>query len=151
MTWEILMIFEFKLKIFNIVFVHLFSYVWHFATPYSTPGFPVLHHVPEFVQTHVHWVGDAIHPLGSLFLIYAKFFTIFTIIFANQNNMIQSACVYCDGIKTDFSLVTVKVAQLCPTLQPHGLYSPWDSLGLLFYRIVGEWATQQVRSFGCIN
>ena len=30
--------------------------------------------------------------------------------------MIQSACVYCDGIKTDFSLVTVKVAQLCPTL-----------------------------------
>ena len=30
--------------------------------------------------------------------------------------MIQSACVYWDGIKTDFSLVTVKVAQLCPTL-----------------------------------
>ena len=27
---------------------------------YSTPGFPVLHYVPEFVQTHVHWVNDAI-------------------------------------------------------------------------------------------
>ena len=26
----------------------------------STPGFPVLHCLPEFVQTHVHWVGDAI-------------------------------------------------------------------------------------------
>ena len=25
-----------------------------------TPGFPVLHHLPEFAQTHVHWVGDAI-------------------------------------------------------------------------------------------
>ena len=25
--------------------------------------------------------------------------------------------------------VKVKVAQLCPTLQPHGLYSPWDSPG----------------------
>ena len=25
----------------------------------STPGFPVLHHLPEFAQTHVHWVGDA--------------------------------------------------------------------------------------------
>ena len=25
------------------------------------PGFPVLHHLPEFVQTHVHWIGDAIH------------------------------------------------------------------------------------------
>ena len=29
---------------------------------YSMPGFPVLHHLPEFAQTHVHWVGDAIQP-----------------------------------------------------------------------------------------
>ena len=32
----------------------------------STPGFPVLHYLLEFAQTHVHWVGDAIqlsHPL----------------------------------------------------------------------------------------
>ena len=28
----------------------------------STPGFPVLHYLPEFVQTHVHWVDDAIQP-----------------------------------------------------------------------------------------
>ena len=28
----------------------------------STPGFPVLHHLPECAQTHVHWVGDAIQP-----------------------------------------------------------------------------------------
>ena len=27
-----------------------------------TPGFPVLHYVPEFAQTHVHWVGNAIQP-----------------------------------------------------------------------------------------
>ena len=34
----------------------------------STPGFPVLHHLPELTQTHVHQVGDAIqpsHPLSS--------------------------------------------------------------------------------------
>ena len=33
----------------------------------STPGFPVLHHLPELAQIHVHWVGDAIqlsHPLS---------------------------------------------------------------------------------------
>ena len=32
----------------------------------SMPGFPVLHYLPEFAQTHVHWVGDAIqlsHPI----------------------------------------------------------------------------------------
>ena len=28
----------------------------------STPGFPVLHYLLEFVQTHVHWVSDAIQP-----------------------------------------------------------------------------------------
>ena len=34
----------------------------------STPGFPVHHQPPEFTQTHVHRVGDAIqpsHPLSS--------------------------------------------------------------------------------------
>ena len=34
----------------------------------STPGFPVLHYLPEFAQTHVRGVGDAIqpsHPLSS--------------------------------------------------------------------------------------
>ena len=28
----------------------------------STPGLPGLHHLPEFAQTHVHWVSDAIQP-----------------------------------------------------------------------------------------
>ena len=32
----------------------------------SIPGFPVLHYLPEFAQTHVHWVGDAIQPSHSL-------------------------------------------------------------------------------------
>ena len=33
----------------------------------SMSGLPVLHHLLELAQTHVHWVGDAIqpsHPLG---------------------------------------------------------------------------------------
>ena len=28
----------------------------------STSGLPVHHQLPEFTQTHVHWVGDAIQP-----------------------------------------------------------------------------------------
>ena len=31
-------------------------------------GFPVLHYVLEFAQTHVHWVGDAIQPSRPLSL-----------------------------------------------------------------------------------
>ena len=39
---------------------------------HSTPGLPVHHQLPEFTQTHVHWVGDAIqpsHPTISSFVI----------------------------------------------------------------------------------
>ena len=32
----------------------------------STPGLPVHHQLPEFTQTHVHWVGDAIQPSPPL-------------------------------------------------------------------------------------
>ena len=32
----------------------------------STPGFLVLHYLPEFAQTHVHWVNDAIQPSHPL-------------------------------------------------------------------------------------
>jgi len=38
----------------------------------SMPGLPVHYHFPEFTQTHVHWVGDAIQPsdpLSALFLL----------------------------------------------------------------------------------
>ena len=30
------------------------------------PGFPVLHYLPEFAQTHVHWINDAIQPFQPL-------------------------------------------------------------------------------------
>ena len=32
----------------------------------STPGFLVLHYLPEFAQTHLHRVGDAIQPSHPL-------------------------------------------------------------------------------------
>ena len=33
---------------------------------YSIPGFPVLHHLSEFSQVHVHSIGDAIQPSHPL-------------------------------------------------------------------------------------
>ena len=48
----------------------LFSYSVAFNSlwplDFSTPGFPVLHCLPEFAQSHVHWVGDAIQPSHPL-------------------------------------------------------------------------------------
>ena len=46
--------------------VQSLSHVQLFETPWSTPRLPVLNHLPEFAQTHLHWVNDAIqlsHPL----------------------------------------------------------------------------------------
>ena len=59
-----------KLIAFAISSVHLLSHVRLFATPWilSTPGLPIHHPLPEFTQTHVNQVRDAIqpsHPLSS--------------------------------------------------------------------------------------
>ena len=47
---------------------HSLSRVGIFATPmnHSTPGLRVHHHLPEFTQTHVHLVRDAIQPSHPL-------------------------------------------------------------------------------------
>ena len=52
-----------------IVVVQSLSHVW-LCDPMDcrTPGFPVLHYLSEFAQTHVSWVEDAMqpsHPLSS--------------------------------------------------------------------------------------
>ena len=56
-----------QLRIF--VAVWLLGLVWLFdSMDCSMPGFSPLHYSPEFAQTHVHWVSDAIqspYPLSS--------------------------------------------------------------------------------------
>ena len=56
-------------SLFDPFVVQSLSYIW-LCDPVdcSTPGFPVVHYLPELAQTHVHWVSDAIqptHPLSS--------------------------------------------------------------------------------------
>ena len=48
--------------------IQSFSHVRLFVDPMdcSKPGFPVLPHLLEFAQTHVHWVSDAIQTFHSL-------------------------------------------------------------------------------------
>ena len=54
---------------------------------HSTPGLPVHHQLPEFSQTHVHRVGDAIqpsHPLSPLLLLLPSIFPSIRI-FSNES------------------------------------------------------------------
>ena len=56
-------------EIFSVQFssVQSLTHVW-LCDPMdcSMPGFPVHHHLPEFTQTHVHQVSDAIKPSHSV-------------------------------------------------------------------------------------
>ena len=39
---------------------------------YSIPGLPVHHQLPEFTQTYVHWVGDAIPTISSFVITFSS-------------------------------------------------------------------------------
>ena len=51
----------------SIVVVQLLSHV-RLCDPvdFSSPGFPVPYHLPEFAQVLVHWINDAIQPSRAL-------------------------------------------------------------------------------------
>ena len=55
-------------KIYNQFSLHLCPSVVSLCDPMdcSMPGLPVHHQLPEFTQTHVHWVSDAIQPSHHL-------------------------------------------------------------------------------------
>ena len=67
-----------KIKCGNLIpnYVYIFLYQFSSVTQscptlcnpvnHSTPGLPVHHHLPEFTQTHVHQVSDAIQPSHPL-------------------------------------------------------------------------------------
>ena len=62
----------------------------------STPGFPVLHHLMELAQTHVHWVSDAIqpsYPLSPLLLLLSVFSRIR--VFSNELTLCIRGPKYC--------------------------------------------------------
>ena len=56
----------------------------------STPGLPVHHQLPEFTQTHVHWVGDAIQPSHPLSSRSPPIFNLFKWGFFQMNQFFES-------------------------------------------------------------
>ena len=78
--WIILVIIQNIIRYSTHTVVQSLRLVWLWDTmDYSMPGFPVLHYLPEFAQTHVHWVGDAIqpsHPLSPLLCLPSVFLSV---------------------------------------------------------------------------
>ena len=64
-SWRQLITAKCKKTIIPIV-VQSLNHARHFATANCTmPGFSVLHYLPEFTLTHVHWACEAIQPSHS--------------------------------------------------------------------------------------
>ena len=53
----------------------------------STPGLPVHHQLPEFTQTHIHRVGDAIQPCHALLLLPSIPPSI--VVFSNESTLLM--------------------------------------------------------------
>ena len=62
----------------------------------SMPGLSVLHYIPEFAQTHVHWISDAIQPshcLSPLLILPSIFPSIR--VFSNESDLHITWPKYC--------------------------------------------------------
>ena len=112
----------------------------------STPGSPVLHYLPEFTQTHVHQISDAIqpsHPLLSPLLLpsippsirvfsnestlhmrWPKYWSFSLSIIPSKEipGLISFRKDWLDLLAVQERKKESEVAQLCPTL-----YDPMDS------------------------
>ena len=103
-------------------------------TDCSIPGFPVPHHLWEFAQVHVHWIGGAIqpsHPLSPSFLLpnlsqnqglfrirWQKFWS-FSISLSNEySGSISFSIDWCDLLSRVFSSTTIQKHQFFSPVPP---------------------------------
>ena len=64
----------------------------------STSGFPVLHYLPEFAQTHIYWVSDTIQLSQPLFPASPSAFTL------SQHQVFSNgSALVCQGIRASAS------------------------------------------------
>jgi len=105
----------------NLKYVYQFSSVQSCLTlcdpmDCSTPGLPVHHQLPEFTQTHVRWVGDAIQPSHALSSPSPPAFNLFSV-----SGSIQMSQFFASGGQS-----------FCFSISPSNEYS-----GLISFRM--EW------------
>ena len=94
---------------------------------WSTPDFPVLHHLPEFAQTHVHQIGDAIQSFHPLLSLSPPAFSLSSIrVFSNEPVL----CIRWPVIGASASVLPMNIQGLLPltltgliSLQSNGLSS----------------------------
>ena len=94
----------------------------------STPGFPVLHHLLELAQTHVHWVGDTIQPSRPLSSLSSYCFQSFLASESFQLSQLSTSDGQSIGVSASASVLPMNTQDWSPlgwtgwiSLQPKGL------------------------------
>ena len=89
----------------------------------STPGFPVLHHLQELDQTHIHSAGDAIQPSCPLLSPSPPILNLsqHQSLFQWVGSLHQVAKVLELQLKHQFSSVQLSRSFVYDSLPPHGL------------------------------
>ena len=94
----------------------------------STPGFPVLHHLPELAQTPVHWVSDAIQPSHPPSLLSPPAFSL------SQHQGLFQWVSSLHQVAKVLEFMCVLVAQSCLTLYNAMDCSPYGRFTLMYSR-----------------
>ena len=115
-------------------------------TDYSTSVFPILHYLPEFIQTHIHWVDDAIQPSHPLSSPSPPTFRVFPSIrvFSNELVLIWPSRGQSIGVSASASVLPMYIQGLFP-LNLIGLIS-LKSQGLS--RVFSSTTVQKNQFFG---
>jgi len=92
----------------------------------SSPGSPVLHYLPEFAHTHVHWVHDAIQPSHLLVLLCPFAFSL-----SQHQGLSQWVC-------SSQQMAKVLELQLQHSVLPMNIQA-WFPLNLMVWISVKSW------------
>ena len=127
----------------------------------SVPGFPVLHYLLQFAQTHIHWVVDAIQPSHPLSLLspFASSLSQYQGLFQWVGSSHQVAKVLelqlqhqlfqwifrVDFLRTDWLDLLVVQGTLKHLLQHHNLIGGRHA----YLQLIASWSETQVTTWTC--
>ena len=114
-----------------------------------TPGLPVHHQLPEFTQTHVHWVDDAIQPSHPLLAPSPPAFNFPSIrVFSNESALHSRRPNI--GVSASTSVFPVNTRDLSPlgwigwiSLQSKGLARVFSKTTVLKHQFFGAQVSSQ--------
>ena len=122
----------------------------------STPGFPVLHHLPEFAQTHVHSVDDAIKPSHPLSAPISSCPQSFPASGSFPTSQLFASGGQSIGVSASASVLPMNIQDWLPlgwtgliSLQPKGLSRVFSSTTILMHQFFVAQLSSFITSLKC--